>query len=157
VNVSRSTLEQLASTLTDIVAGSAPEDVQRIERHAIDAWPAPITHNLDGWLVRHTPGMQRLRSGNTALPLSSGNDGRSVLPGVEAFYGERGLPAAVQVSPATRHIGLDAHGRWAAAHDIARLYLQVEQGNTAARELYTRAGFSYAYSYHYRLRESHGR
>lgn len=269
------TLEQLARTLTDIVAGSAPEDVQRIERHAIDAWPAPITHNLDGWLVRHTPGMQRLRSGNTALPLSPGNDGRSVLPGVEAFYGERGLPAAVQVSPAARHIGLDAHlaargyrleapicvltaptrdvatpaagwavevtnapitrwleafveldghhdsravadqviskitlpaaytsvtadhrtagiglvvggddqwagvycmathpdhrrqgvaaailqagARWAAAHDVARLYLQVEQGNTAARDLYARAGFSYAYSYHYRLRESHGR
>lgn len=102
-------LEQLARTLTDIVAGIAPEDAHRIEQHAINAWPAPITQDLGGWLVRHTPGMQRLRSGNTALPLSSNGDGHSVLPGVEAFYGDRGLPAAVQISPAARHIGLDEH------------------------------------------------
>jgi ribosomal protein S18 acetylase RimI-like enzyme len=271
-------LEQLARTLIDVVAGSAPEDVQRIEQHAINAWPAPITQHLDGWLVRHTPGMQRLRSGNTALPLSPNGDGRSVLPGVEAFYGDRGLPAAVQVSPAARHIGLDEHlaargyrldapihvltasagtvarvpqpavgwtvevsaaptttwmeafieldghhdsrevadqviskitlpaayasitadhriagiglvvggddqwagvycmathpdhrrqgvaaailragARWAVAHDVAGLYLQVAQSNAAARNLYARAGFTYAYSYHYRLREPRGR
>ncbi len=270
-------LDQLAPTLANIVTGTAPEDVQRIERHAIGAWPAPVTHSLGGWLVRHTPGMRRLRSGNTALLLSPHSDGPSDLPGVEAFYAERGLAATVQVSPAARRIRLDEHlaargyrldtpvhvltapaetarcgpqpadrwavqvrstppaewmralieldghrdsqdiaeqvisnitlpaayasvaadariagiglvvggddqwagiycmathpvhrrqgvaaailqagARWAAAHDIAGLYLQVAQSNAAARNLYARAGFTHAYSYHYRVRASPG-
>jgi N-acetylglutamate synthase len=42
--------------------------------------------------------------------------------------------------------------RWAAEHDAPRLYLQVEEENTAARTLYTRAGFVDTYHYHYRTR-----
>lgn len=102
-------LAQLARTLIDVAAGSAQQDVRRIEEHAVQAWPAPVTRHLDGWLVRHTPGVQRLRSGNTALPLSPDGNGYAALSGVEAFYADRGLPAAVQVSPAARHIGLDEH------------------------------------------------
>jgi GNAT superfamily N-acetyltransferase len=41
---------------------------------------------------------------------------------------------------------------WAAEHGAARLYLQVEDENTAARALYARAGFTDAYGYHYRTR-----
>ncbi|WP_148046282.1 GNAT family N-acetyltransferase [Halostreptopolyspora alba] len=88
--------------------GVAPVDAQRIERHATSAWPAPISHRVDGWLLRHTPGMRRLRSGNTALPLSS-DGGRPGLAAVEAFYRDRGLPAAIQVSPAAQHTELDTY------------------------------------------------
>lgn len=43
------------------------------------------------------------------------NDECSALPVVEAFYGERGLPATVQVSPAARHglVRVDDLGRCA--------------------------------------------
>ncbi|WP_433868509.1 GNAT family N-acetyltransferase [Saccharopolyspora sp. CA-218241] len=78
---------------------------ERIERHAFHAWPAPVTRRVGGWWVRHTPGVRRLRSGNAALP----GDGPAPLAEVEEFYRERGLPTAVQVSPAARHRALDAH------------------------------------------------
>jgi GNAT superfamily N-acetyltransferase len=42
--------------------------------------------------------------------------------------------------------------QWAVDHDAARLYLQVEVDNTAARRLYERAGFVDTYRYHYRTR-----
>ncbi|MFC7330872.1 GNAT family N-acetyltransferase [Marinactinospora rubrisoli] len=102
-------LEPLARALSDIAGEIAPEDVQRIERHAVAAWPAPVSRELSGWLARHTPGMRRLRSGNTALPPAADGDPRAGLPAVEAFYRARGLPVAVQVSPAARHIDLDEH------------------------------------------------
>jgi GNAT superfamily N-acetyltransferase len=41
---------------------------------------------------------------------------------------------------------------WAVEQDAPRLYLQVEEANTAARDLYARAGFVDAYGYHYRSR-----
>jgi GNAT superfamily N-acetyltransferase len=41
---------------------------------------------------------------------------------------------------------------WAAAQGCPHLYLQVETDNDAARTLYARAGFTDAYSYHYRRR-----
>jgi GNAT superfamily N-acetyltransferase len=41
---------------------------------------------------------------------------------------------------------------WAVEQDAPRLYLQVEEANAAARELYVRAGFVDAYGYHYRSR-----
>ncbi|MFH9108744.1 hypothetical protein ACH4LN_19045 [Streptomyces albus] len=47
--------------------------------------------------------------------------------------------------PATR-------ARWARAQHIPGLYLQVSRTNHAARAPYARAGFTHAYSYHYRLR-----
>ncbi|HEU4427641.1 MAG TPA: GNAT family N-acetyltransferase [Myxococcota bacterium] len=54
----------------------------------------------------------------------------------------RGLAAAV----------LAALARFAAARGAAQLYLQVSANNAAARALYSRAGFSEAYRYHYRRR-----
>ncbi len=40
--------------------------------------------------------------------------------------------------------------QWAVDRDAPRLYLQVEESNTGARALYTRAGFVDTYRYHYR-------
>jgi ribosomal protein S18 acetylase RimI-like enzyme len=46
---------------------------------------------------------------------------------------------------------LGAGARWAAGQDATRLYLQVEEDNAAAIGLYTRAGFTRSYGYHYRI------
>jgi ribosomal protein S18 acetylase RimI-like enzyme len=46
---------------------------------------------------------------------------------------------------------LGAGARWAAGRGATRLYLQVEEDNAAAIGLYTRAGFTPSYGYHYRI------
>jgi N-acetylglutamate synthase len=44
------------------------------------------------------------------------------------------------------------HGvRWAADHGAQQLYLQVEESNLAAVQLYTRLGFQLSHHYHYRV------
>jgi ribosomal protein S18 acetylase RimI-like enzyme len=85
----------------------SPERVARIERHAVRAWPAPESEYVDSWLLRHTPGMHRLRASGAALPLAAPSRTSSSLDLVEAFYAERGAPVAVQVSPETEHVELD--------------------------------------------------
>jgi ribosomal protein S18 acetylase RimI-like enzyme len=85
----------------------SPEHLARIEQHAVQAWPAPNSQDIDGWLLRHTPGMKRLRASGAALPLSSATRLCSSLHLVEAFYADRNVPAAVQVSPATDQTELD--------------------------------------------------
>ncbi|MFJ8435329.1 GNAT family N-acetyltransferase [Kitasatospora sp. NPDC094019] len=83
-------------------------DTRLIERYAARAWPAEETHEVDGWLLRHTPGVPRRRS-NSALPLAA--EGRvlgEALDRVEDFYAARNLPVAVQVAPAEEHSALDA-------------------------------------------------
>ncbi|MGH3317478.1 MAG: GNAT family N-acetyltransferase [Nocardioidaceae bacterium] len=86
---------------------TSPEHVARIERHAVQAWPAPVSQHVDGWLLRHTPGMTRLRASGAALPLAPASRAASSLDLVEAFYVDRDAPVAVQVSPATEHLELD--------------------------------------------------
>ncbi|MHB1434253.1 MAG: GNAT family N-acetyltransferase, partial [Streptosporangiaceae bacterium] len=44
-----------------------------------------------------------------------------------------------------------AGARWAAERGSQTLYLQVEEANAAARELYDRLGFSASHGYHYRI------
>jgi GNAT superfamily N-acetyltransferase len=48
---------------------------------------------------------------------------------------------------------LHALARWAAERGDAHLYLQVGGTNAAAHALYRRAGFAFAYPYHYRVRK----
>ena len=267
----RAVLAPLALAVADAAAAAPAGEVAQIEAHAVASWPAPTAEATGSWLLRHTPGLSRLRSCNAALPRRPDPHPAADLARVEAFYAARGRPAAVQLSPAARHheldltlagrgwrraapievltadtaevaarqraaaapvtlageltaawrgafcdldgqpdsaavadqviagIGLpaaflsvtlagrptgtglitggpdglggvycmvthpDARGRgigsailaagarWAADHRITRLYLQVEQGNDAARRLYHGLGFGHAYSYHYRL------
>jgi ribosomal protein S18 acetylase RimI-like enzyme len=51
---------------------------------------------------------------------------------------------------------LAALARWAAVNHADRMYLQVEQANTAALRLYERAGFAEVCGYHYRVRAGTG-
>jgi len=82
-------------------------DAVQVERSAAAAWPASRTETMDGWLLRHTPGVSRRRS-NSALPPAADRSPERALDAVEAFYRAAGLPATVQVSPAERQVVLDA-------------------------------------------------
>jgi N-acetylglutamate synthase len=62
----------------------------------------------------------------------------------------------VEVDPPHRRRGLaraitGALAAAAADHGAASVYLQVENGNAAARTLYRQAGFSDHHGYHYRV------
>jgi ribosomal protein S18 acetylase RimI-like enzyme len=75
--------------------------------------------------------------------------GRAVADtGWAGVFGMATLPAA-RGRGAGRSV-LAALARWAADHRAAHLYLQVENGNTAARGLYGGAGFGELCRYHYR-------
>lgn len=86
---------------------TSPEHRARIAQHAIQAWPAPVSHEIDGWLLRHTPGMTRLRASGAALPLLSATRPFASVHLVEAFYADVDAPVTVQVSPAAVHAELD--------------------------------------------------
>lgn len=85
--------------------------------------------------------------------------GRTVAVGrVSIADGWAGL-TAVDVDPRHRRAGLAtaitrAAAAEAARHGTERLFLQVEEGNAAARALYARCGFRDAHRYHYRVAPS---
>jgi N-acetylglutamate synthase len=82
-----------------------------IEQLAVNAWPAATVQLVDGWLLRHTPGVAHRRS-NSALPPPSAARASvarraRALDLAERFYACRGQPAVFQVSPAELHHRLD--------------------------------------------------
>jgi RimJ/RimL family protein N-acetyltransferase len=79
-------------------------------------------------------------SGIGFMVIEQGWAGIFAMHTVKRFRGQ-GVAAAV----------LDALLTRAAALGLRRLYLQVEQDNEPAQRLYRRAGFAFAYSYHYRI------
>jgi N-acetylglutamate synthase len=92
--------------------GSVGADaVLLIEQLAANAWPAATVQLIDGWLLRHTPGVARRRS-NSALPSpgaarASPAQRAQVVDLAERFYARRSQPTVVQVSPAELHDQLD--------------------------------------------------
>lgn len=73
--------------------------LRELEEMVVDAWPAPETEELDGWLLRSSGGPSR--RGNSVATLADGNElaldqriARS-----EAWYRERGKPPIFQVGP----------------------------------------------------------
>jgi ribosomal protein S18 acetylase RimI-like enzyme len=83
-------------------------------------------------------------------------DGGIVAIGRVAVAAGWGGLTAVEVHPGHRRTGLAtaitaALAGAAAAHGAASLYLQVTQGNQAARGLYERLGFTEHHGYHYRV------
>jgi ribosomal protein S18 acetylase RimI-like enzyme len=83
-------------------------------------------------------------------------DGRSAAVGrVSVAAGWAGI-AAVEVAAEHRRGGLGtavtlALAQAAAERGVDRVFLQVEEGNSAARALYARCGFRDAHAYHYRV------
>jgi GNAT superfamily N-acetyltransferase len=82
-----------------------------IEQLAVNAWPAATVQLVDGWLLRHTPGVGRRRS-NSVLPppdtaRASDVQRAQILDLAERFYARRSQATTVQVSPAELHGQLD--------------------------------------------------
>jgi arginase family enzyme/GNAT superfamily N-acetyltransferase len=96
--------------LKEIVDELVPlfDNAWRIEQSATRAWPASIVEENNGWLLRATPGVTRRRSNSAARPPYISYQQVDTLEVVEAFYADRGLPVAIQVTPAEQHTALDA-------------------------------------------------
>ncbi|GAA0347148.1 GNAT family N-acetyltransferase [Actinoallomurus spadix] len=65
-----------------------------VEPRARAAWPAEVTEERGGWLLRHTAGVRRRRS-NSAVPPPAGAE--KAVREVEHFYRERSRPVIVQI------------------------------------------------------------
>lgn len=108
-----------------------------LEELAANAWPAATVQHVHGWRLRFTPGVDRRRS-NSVLPppdpYAGHLDVANVLHIATSFYGRRGLPLRVQVSPA------DSQGRL--DEELARSGLELEAPTlvltAAAAEVATR-------------------
>ena len=84
------------------------DDVRIVETCAAHAWPAVSSVDLDGWLLRSSPGVSNRRS-NSVLPVFGKETGQLAerIGQVEAFYKERGLPSRFMISPASIPQDLD--------------------------------------------------
>jgi len=93
------------------------ELIRRVEIAAARAWPATEATGRDGWLLRHTPAVDRARNNSALPPLE--RDADAGLAATEAWYRDRGARAQIQVSPLDWHAGLDtmlAARGWSVAH-----------------------------------------
>ena len=91
-----------------------------------------------------------------ALLLAETDEGEIVGSLIVGWDGWRGTFYRLAVDPAHRRRGLArtltaALASQAAARGARHLYLQVEDGNAAARALYHRLGFADHHGYHYRV------
>ena len=81
------------------------EQIALCEARASRAWPAEHVIDLSGWQMRYAPQAQTRRT-NSVLAIQhdhaieAGDDIVASLDAVEEFYGEHGLPARFQISPA---------------------------------------------------------
>ena len=116
------------------------------------------------WLAAYRYRGQRLPA--DALPVllsapvqvfaSVRRDGRTVATGRLSLADGWGGLTAIEVVPACRRAGLGTAvtaglAAQAIARGAERIFLQVEEDNTAARRLYARFGFADRHRYHYRI------
>ncbi|MFD3451871.1 GNAT family N-acetyltransferase [Streptomyces sp. NPDC058691] len=123
------TLLVAAKVVPDTPARRGPRapraTVRELQESAARCWPAPETGRLGAWTLRAAGGFTR--RANSALPL--GEPGMPLQAAAEAvarWYGERGLPAYVQVTTGgdegdeTLARSLDALGWTAEGHALLR-------------------------------------
>jgi N-acetylglutamate synthase len=150
---------QTAATahVLDRIPGGEPR--ARVDEQPTDGW-------FETWLAVHgtggDPGPERdmLRRVDRPSAYASADASARAGAGVMAVgravaetgwagvFGMATLPHARGTGAAKRILA--ALAGWAAGRGAARLYLQVEYDNTAARRLYERAGFTELCRYHYR-------
>ena len=96
--------------------------LERLEAHAVQAWPPEVVEVLDdGWVLRATPGLGRGRSNHALTPPravgfsvedgaddheDSGHDVDAALARVFEFAGRHGIQPGIQVSPLHLQSGL---------------------------------------------------
>jgi N-acetylglutamate synthase len=138
------------------IAGLAPQDRVRVDVAAQpdDAWLA--RYHYRGQPDLPPAARQVLQSAPWQAFGSIRDRGATLAVGrVAVARGWAGL-TAIEVDPRHRRRGLAraltaALARQAAARGARSLYLQVEDGNAAARALYHRIGFTDHHGYHYRI------
>lgn len=144
------------------VVMTAGADIVAAHRRAAE--PAFAAEPDEDWLAAYHHRGQRLPA--QALPVllsapvqvfaSVRRDGRTVAIGRLSVADGWGGITGVEVDPAWRRAGLGTTvtaglAAQAAARGVERIFLQVVEGNTAARALYARCGFADRHRYHYRI------
>ena len=86
--------------------GFDPEMSHELERLAARAWPADEVHEVEGWLLRRTEGVDRRRSNSLLPPAEPAHAARTVDLAL-ATAEELGMAPVLQVSPAEGHLLLD--------------------------------------------------
>ncbi|MEU8615902.1 GNAT family N-acetyltransferase [Actinoplanes sp. NPDC048791] len=122
-----------AEWLAAYQALNGPEDTSPVAERVLARVPSPaafVLIRLDG------------RDAAIGMFVADGDRAGVFCMATRQEYRRRGLALTV----------LGAGARWAAAQDCHSLYLQVEEGTVAARELYSRVGFAHSHRYHYRVR-----
>jgi len=141
------------ASVTEHLSAAGP--TIQVDDRPTDAW-------FETWLAVHGAGgdpnpdrdlLRRVDRPSAYVSVLTGSEviavGRAVADaGWAGVFGMATLPHARGRGAATTVLA--ALARWAADHDAAHLYLQVECDNTAARRLYERAGFTEYCRYHYR-------
>lgn len=70
-----------------------------------EAWPAPSTQDIGGWLLRHADGVTK--RANSVLTLGDPGDVGPAVERAERFYAALGLPTVFSVDAHARPEGLD--------------------------------------------------
>jgi GNAT superfamily N-acetyltransferase len=83
-----------------------PEISHQLERLAARAWPADEVHEVEGWLLRRTDGVDRRRSNSLLPPAGPAHAARTVDLAL-ATAEELDIASVIQVSPAEGHLRLD--------------------------------------------------
>lgn len=94
------------------------EELRRLERVHVRAWPARETASIEGWLWRYSGGGSK-RANSTSTLEFTGTDPASALQEVEARYLARNAPAQLQTFDASRPADI-------ADLLVARRYREVE-------------------------------
>jgi GNAT superfamily N-acetyltransferase len=87
---------------------SLSEMIASIERCAFAAWPAAEVEPLAGWRLRAMSGVTRRANSVWACEAFGPLGLEERIEQVETFYGARGLPSLLQVTPVSVPAGLDA-------------------------------------------------
>jgi GNAT superfamily N-acetyltransferase len=121
-----------AEWLAAYQALNGPEDTSAVAERVLARVPSPaafVLLRLDG------------RDAAIGMFVADGDRAGVFCMATRQEYRRRGLALTV----------LGTGARWAATLDCHSLYLQVEEGTVAARELYSRVGFAHSHRYHYRV------
>ncbi|SFQ11252.1 Acetyltransferase (GNAT) family protein [Actinomadura madurae] len=82
------------------------EQLLEFGRLVAEAWPAPFSQDIGGWLLRHAEGVTK--RANSVLPLDDPGDLEHAVDRAERFYSALGLPTVFSMDAHARPAGLDA-------------------------------------------------
>jgi len=86
---------------------SSREEIARLERAVLWAWPPAETASVAGWLLRAGGAASRRLNSATTLAFEPGIDPGEAIGRVEAWYAARGRPACFHLTEAAMPVGLD--------------------------------------------------